>query len=180
VVRTYLTGQFDPPATGLYTLHIENTRSLASSMELHNHIDDISLVPADSNFGTDRLNIECETGALLKLNLHPGSAFAGKDYWIWMSITGNHPGFSVSGQHVSLNMGPLFNFGLMNPNFGGSVSFLGKIKSDGKALAMLFLPADPQHLLVGYPIHFAYVLTSPGPALPISAVSNPLHVKYIP
>lgn len=62
----------------------------------------------------------------------------------------------------------------------GSTGFTGQLDASGKAEASLLLPPDPNQMLVGTPLYFAFVLTSPGPSLPLEAASNPIHVKYVP
>jgi hypothetical protein len=79
-----------------------------------------------------------------------------------------------------LNQDVLFKWGLANPGFPGSGGFLGKLSGSGSAMATLALPPDPTQMLVGYPIHLAAVMTSPGPSLPILGTTNPVHVKYVP
>ena len=175
-----MTGIYTPPATGMYTLHIENTRNLVSSTLLYNYIDSITIEPFVWSFGTDDLNVPCLTGKTVTLNLKGGLANGNKDYWIWMSVSGSYPGFTIGDKTVPLNWDVLMEYGLLNPGFPGSTAFIGKLDAFGLASAGLTLPADPHQLLVGMPIHLAYVLTAPGPALPVTFVSNPLHVKYCP
>ena len=109
-----------------------------------------------------------------------GLANKGADYWLWMSATGNYPGIPLSGLTVPLNQDVLFYFGIMNPNFPGSKGFIGKLDFFGMAGPTLALPPNPQATLVGIPIFFAYVLTQPGPSLPITYASKPVHIKYVP
>ena len=171
---------YTPATTGTYTLLVENTRNLTSSTLLYNYIDNISVAPFMANFEGDTMNIPCSTGGKVSMTLKAGIANGNKDYWILMSTSGSFPGFSVGGQTVPLNWDLLLQYGLYNPGFAGSTGFVGKLTGFGMGEATLTLPADPSHLLVGFPIHFAYVLTAPGPALPLSFVSHPMHIKYCP
>lgn len=164
----------------MYNLKIENTRTLTSSSLLYNYIDNITLEPMFVKFSVDDNNIPCMTGKTVNFSLTAGNANGGKNYWIWMSASGNYPGINLNGITVPLNWDPLFTFGLYNPAIPGSVGFLGVLDGTGKATASLAFPSDLQKQLVGFPIHLAYVLTSPGPSLPISLASEPIHVKYIP
>jgi len=114
------------------------------------------------------------------LSISAGFGHGGKDYWIWFTLSGSYPGFSWGGRYFPLNQDPLFWFGIQNPNFGGSTGFVGKLAGSGTAVATLALPKDPSMSLVGYPIHFAYVLFAGGLKPPPDMVSNPVHVKYVP
>ena len=163
----------------MYTLHIENTRGLTSSNLLFNYIDNISIKPSVPDLNIEEINISCQTGGTAKFDLKAGLANKNKNYWLWMSATGTFPGFKLNGLTVPLNWDVLFEFGLFNPGFPGSTGFIGKLDFFGMAKAQMILPADPQFTMVGFPINFAYVLTEPGPSLPVSYVSTPVHIKYI-
>jgi len=99
---------------------------------------------------------------------------------MWMSITGNYPGMKVSGLDIPLNWDPLFQLCLFYPNFPGATDWVGKLDFFGMASPTLTLPPDLQQMLVGVPLHFVFVLTAPGPSMPLSFVSKPVHIKYIP
>lgn len=169
-----------PRDTGLHTLKILNTSWENSSTCIFNYIDNISLTPLSTDLETDVLNIPCGTGGTVNYALDAGTANAGAHYWIWMSASGSHPGISLNGLVVPLNWDFLFEMGIMNPGFPGSVGFLGVLDGTGKANASLLMGSNHSMNLVGTPICFAYVLTSPGPSLPITYASQPVHVKYIP
>ena len=171
---------YTPATSGNYTLLIENTRTLTSSTLLYNYIDNISITPFIWNFGTDTMNIPCSTGGKVELSLKGGLANGNKDYWIWMSTSGSYPGIPVNGVQIPLNWDALLLYGLSNPGFAGSTGFIGKLSGFGLGEATLTLPADPSHMFVGFPIHMAYILTGPGPAMPITFASHPLHIKYCP
>ena len=181
IKQATLSGTFTPPSDGLYTLYIENTRDDVSTTCLYNYIDSISLKPSSYNLIISvGENIPCATGGNVLLSISAGFGNGGKDYWIWMSFTGTYPGFKFNNVNVPLNQDFLFKWGLANPNFPGSSGFLGKLSGSGSAFASVILPADPGMTLVGLPIHFAYVITSPGPSLPLLDASNPVHIKYVP
>lgn len=164
----------------MYTLFIENTRSISSTTDLYNYIDGISIEPVMPNIILDEINIPCPTGGTADFTLKAGLSNGGKNYWLWMSVSGNYPGIPLNGLTVPLNMDVVFLFGVMNPNFPGSSGFVGKLDFFGMAKPTMTLPPDPQQAFMGIPIYFAYVLTAPGPSLPISFVSTPVHVKYVP
>jgi hypothetical protein len=179
-----LSGTFMPKTTGLYTLHIENTRDVVSATCIYNFIDNIHLAP-DSIYqkiyllGSD-CNISCKSGGTVQFKLLTANAYPNEYYWILMSVSGTYPGFDLSNVTVPLNWDALLEYGLMYPNFPGSVEFFGKLDGFGQATASLTLPPDPNQVLVGLPLHFAFVVTSPGPSTPIMASSNPVHIKYVP
>lgn len=125
-------------------------------------------------------NIPCLTGAQVTFNLYAGMPYSNKNYWVWFNVTGLYPGFNVSGQHVPLNMDPLFNLCLQYPTFPGTTGFMGKFMLGGSAIAHIQMPADYSAALVGVPFNFLYVVTGPGPSLPIEFVSNPVNLKYSP
>jgi hypothetical protein len=174
-------GSFVPPTTGVYNLKIENTRGLTSSTLLYNYIDNISLKPLATPFSiTGDLNVPCIGGGQKTLSISAGFGIGKKPYWIWFTISGSYPGFNWSGQYIPLNQDPLFWFGIQNPNFPGSVGFYGHLNAGGTAVANITLPSDPSGMLVGWPIHFVYVLLSDGHVPPALDVSNPVHLKYCP
>lgn len=176
-----LSGSYTPATSGLYLLHIENTRDEVTTTCLYNYIDNITLKPAAYTLIVSvGGNIPSATGGNVLLSISSGFGNGGKDYWVWMSITGTYPGFEVSGVQVPLNQDPLFWWGLSNPSFPGSTGFLGKLSVSGSGMASFLLPPDTGMALLGYPFHFACVLTSPGPSLPLLEVSNPVHIKYVP
>jgi hypothetical protein len=179
--RATLFGSFTPLFTGLHTLQIENTSNYAASSCIYSYIDNISLFPyiPGPNLGTDIMNISCKSGGTVNFDLDAGSANAGTPYWLWMTLSGTYPGLTLSNIDVPLNYDSLFEFGLLYPGFAGSSGFLGTLDGQGKAQASLMLPYN-HNTMLGKCIHFAYVLTSPGPALPITFASYPVHVKYIP
>lgn len=173
-----LSGTYTPPSDGMYTLYIENTRDDVSSTCIYNYIDNISLKPGAYSFIVSMgKNIPCATGGNVNLSISAGFGNGGKDYWIWFTASGTYPGFKVSGLQVPLNQDAFFNWGLANPILPG---FIGKLSFSGSAMATLVMPPDPGMMLKGFPIHFAYVLTSPGPSLPVLDVSNPVHIKFVP
>lgn len=181
IKQATLSGTYTAPSSGLYTLYIENTRDDVSTTCLYNYIDDISLKPSAPELIISLgENIPCATGGNVLLSISAGFSNKGKDYWIWMSITGTYPGFKLNGVYVPLNPDVLFKWGLANPNFPGSSGFLGKLGNGGSAFASFFMPAEPSMMLLGFPIQFAYVITSPGPSLPLLDASNPVHIKYVP
>jgi len=174
-------GTFQPGATGLYTLKIENTRTLTSSTLLYNYIDNIDLKPILTTFNlTSNCNVPCSSGAQKLFSISAGFANGGKDYWIWFTLSGTYPGFDWNGNYFPLNQDALFWWGLSNPGFAGSSGFFGTLSGSGSASATLTLPSDPGGSLVGFPIHFIYVLLSPGHQPPVLSVSNQVHLKYIP
>ena len=136
--------------------------------------------PVVPNLEVTDINISCATGGTVELKLRGGFANGGKDYWVWMSVTGNWPGIPLNGVTVPLNYDALTELGLIYPLFPGSTGFMGKLDFFGMATATLTLPSDPQQVLLGLPIQFAYVLLAPGPSLPLSYASTPVHVKYVP
>ncbi|MHC4941786.1 MAG: hypothetical protein ACYTG7_02080 [Planctomycetota bacterium] len=170
-----------PPTTGLYNLKIENTRGLSSSTLLYNYIDNISLDPIFTPFSVlGNCNVPCSKGGQKTLSISAGFGIGKKDYWIWLTMSGTYPGFNWSGQYIPLNMDPLFWWGIQTPDFPGSTGFYGTLNAGGTAVATITLPADPSGMLVGYPIHFVYVLLSKGHQPPALDVSNPVHLKYCP
>lgn len=175
-----LSGTFVPSMSGMFTLLIENTRSLASSTQLYNYIDNITIAPQVADLEIDKINIPYSTGTEVAFTIRPGVAHKNKDYWLWMSVSGTYPGIPVSGLVVPLNRDILFDLGLMYPNLPGTTGFLGKLSMFGLADATFDLPPNPDMSLVGIPIYFAYVLTSPGPKLPLTYASTPVHIKYVP
>lgn len=178
--RASLTGSFQPKATGLYNLQIENTRTQTASTCIYTYIDNISLMPAKADFASDIMNLKCATGGTVNFKLMAGNANANRDYWIWLNFSGVYPGFQVNGLTVPLNWDVLLLFGLNNPGFPGTSGFVGTFNSTGDAAASMMLPIDVRKEFVGVPINFAYVVLSKGPAFPITYVSLPVHVKYIP
>jgi len=166
--------------SGIYTLKIENTRSVASSTCIYNYIDNITLKPSNQNLYADKVNIPCMTGDTVNLVLEAGAANAGKDYWVLFNYSGTYPGVDYSGINIPLNMDALFLFALNNPGFAGSSGMTGQLNATGYAPASIDMPVDYSLGLVGIPINFAYVLLQPGPSAPITYASIPVHVKYIP
>jgi len=168
--------------TRMYRLQIENTCQEVPPYpyNLYNYIDNISLTPEHYTLIVENFNIPCQTGGTANFDIKAGIGNANKNYWMWISISGNYPGINVSGLNVPLNDDPLFVMCLSHPNFPGSTGWVDKLNIFGMASPTLTLPADTQQLLVGFPLHIAYVLTAPGPSLPLSYVSNPVHIKYVP
>ena len=179
-----LNGVFTPKTTGLYTLRIENTRNAVSATCIYNFIDNIQLVPYSMYqkiyLSVNDCNVSCSSGSTVQFKLLTTNAYPNEYYWILMSVSGTYPGFNLSGITVPLNWDALLEYGLMYLNFPGSVEFFGKLDGFGQATASLTLPPDPNQILVGLPIHFAFVVTSPGPSTPIMVASNPVHIKYVP
>ncbi|MHC4944134.1 MAG: hypothetical protein ACYTG7_14060 [Planctomycetota bacterium] len=175
-----MTGIYVPAVSGMYNLHIENTCTLASSILLYHYIDNISIKPAVPDLDLPNINISSKTGGTATFDIDAGIANGGKSYWLWMSVSGNYPGIKVSGMTVPLNWDGFLQFGLCYPNFPGSTGFIGKLDFFGIGQAQLTMPPDPQQLFMDVPFHFAYVLTAPGPELPVSYVSTPVHIKYVP
>jgi hypothetical protein len=175
-----LSGTFMPAASGLYDLYIENTCKIDPTEILYNYIDNITIKPEKPVLDIEDINISCQTGGTATFDIKMGLANKNKEYWLWMSATGNHPGFKLSGLKVPLNWDVLLEFGLLNPGFPGSNGLIGKLDFFGMAQPELTLPPDPQLMMVGLPINFALVLTSPGHSLPITFVSVPVHIKYVP
>jgi hypothetical protein len=178
--RATLTGAYTPASSGLYTLQIENTSYQYSSTCIYSYLDNVSLEPDVSDLSADALNIPCDTGKLVNFQLSAGIQNAGKDYLVLMSISGTYPGITVSGVTIPLNYDTVFEMVLSNPSFPGATGFLGVLDSSGNASASMKCPIDTRMTFVGIPLHFAYVLPSPGPSLPLSYTSHAVHVKYIP
>lgn len=164
----------------MHKLHIENSTTLNSSTLLYNYIDNISIVPWMPNLLVDNYNIPCQTGGTANLTIKAGMGNGNKDYWIWMSVTGNYPGTPVGSHTMPLNWDILLQLGLMYPNFPGTTGFIGKTSSFGTAFASFTLPPDPQLNYMDMPIYFAYMIMAPGPSFPIYFVSLPVHIKYVP
>ncbi|MFH2001511.1 MAG: hypothetical protein ABIK28_17645 [Planctomycetota bacterium] len=176
-----LEGSFVPPSTGLYTLKVENTRSLASSTLLYNYIDNISLRPFYSTFNiSGKPNISCISGGYVLFSISAGFGNGGKDYWIWFNVSGTYPGFTWNGLNFPLNQDLLFWMGIQYPSFPGTTGFFGTLSGSGSGVATMSFPKNLDQSLLGIPINFIYVLLSPGLQPPALAVSFPVHVKYCP
>jgi hypothetical protein len=181
IKRSTLQGSYVPAVTGNYKLNIENTRGTTASTCIFNYIDNISLAPVYSTFTmTGNNNVPCSTGGQKILSISAGFGTGKKDYWIWFTVSGTYPGFDWAGLYFPLNQDPLFWWGLQYPDFPGSAGFYGTLNAGGTAVATITMPSDPGGKLVGYPIHFIYVLLTKGHTAPPLAVSNPLHLKYCP
>jgi len=141
-------------------------------------MDNLSLVPATPNFSSDKLNVDIQTGANVNFDLNAGSGNAGKDYCVWMNATGPYPGIQLNGIFIPLNWDYILQYSMFNGLPGTGLT--GVLDGSGGSQAQIFLPAGVDPVLIGVPLSFAYVLTSPGPSLPISFASYPVHVKYIP
>ena len=175
-----ITGTYTPAVSGMYTLHIENTCNLVATTDRHNYIDNISIKPETIELDIEDINIPCQTGGTATFDIKMGLANKNKEYWMWMSATGTYPGFQLNGLEIPLNWDVLFEFGLFNSGLPGLSGLIGKLDFFGMAKPQITLPPDPQLMMVGFPFNFAFVLTAPGYSLPITFVSAPVHIKYVP
>lgn len=177
--RSTLSGRFTAPTTGLYTLHIEHTSTSAASSCIFSYIDNISLVPAQPNLGTDKVNIPQSNGATVQFTLDAGTANANQPYCLWMSASGTYPGIAMSGVTVPLNWDFLLSLSLYE-QLPGTTGFFGTLDGSGSATAAMVLPQDTGNMYLGFKLSYAYVVASPGPSFPLQFASYPVHLKYIP
>lgn len=167
-----LSGTYTPGKTGLYTLEIQNSRTLASSSLLHNYLDTVVVEPVNWMLGSDGVTFAASTGSTRTFYLKGGPSYAGGDYWMWVGVSGTYPGMTVSGVNIPLNYDILVNLGWLAPGAIGS-GFMGKFDGNGEATASMTILPDMS--LVDLTLYYAYVILSPGGGLPVLAASNPIN-----
>lgn len=171
---------YTPAASGMHSLLIENSANSNPIYDLHNYIDNISFLPQVVTLNVEDINIPCQTGGTANFEIRGSLANGKKDYWLLMSASGNYPGVNSGGVNIPLNWGPLFSLSLSHPYFPGTTGFFGKLDMFGMANPTLALPPDPQQQFLNIPVYFSFIILSPGPKLPITHVSSPVHIKYTP
>ena len=92
--------------------------------------------------------------------IHTDSSKAGWTYVVAGSASGSSPGFDYAGVHVPLNIDPITNLMLMNPNVPPFIETLGTLDAQGSAsIAVLMPPSAP--FLSGLSLHFVGAVISP-------------------
>ena len=171
-----LTGTFQAPTTGLYTLEIKNTRGTTKTSLLTNYLDTVVLKPTDWMLGSDGVTFCCLKTSTRTFILHGGTANAGLPFWMWVGISGTYPGLQVGGVEVPLNPDILVDMCWNYPGFPG-VNFYGTLDGNGEATASLTV--GPNMSYKGLTLYFVYVILSPGGGLPLVAASNPVNATFV-
>lgn len=130
--------------------------------------------PTDLIASTHRISVA--TGGSIQFGLDPGTALAGKFYWLLGCLDGTGTRGIVAG-HVTLllNPDPYFWFTAQYPNPLISNS-LGRLDSAGKATAMLFVPKGLPASIIGTRFFHAYVAFESR----IDYASTPVPLMLIP
>ena len=175
VLKTTLSGTYYAPATGLYTLDIQNSNTLSATTNLINYIDNITLKPNDWTLGSDGNNFSCLKPTTRTFTLKAGNQYANTPYWMWVGLSGTYPGMTVSGMHVPLNYDPLVMFNWINPGAIGT-GFYGTLDGNGNATAQLTGITGLSWVYTN--LYFAYVVLSPSGGFPIQMASNPINATF--
>lgn len=158
--------------SGLHTLKIENTRTINSSSDLCNYIDNIKLMPTNPMLSANYQTFPAMTPKTWTLTLDAGVSQANRDYWIWVGFSGTWPGINKNGVNVPLNYDLLVRFCLTTPGFPAP-GFVGQLDGAGRATTTLYW--KPEFSWSGLTLFMTYVVLSPGGNLPLLAASNPIN-----
>ena len=177
--RRTLSGTFTAATSGPYTLEFYNWRNISPSASVINYIDDISLKPASPDFSIETDNISVSTGGSASMTLLAGASHAGEPYFVLGSL-GTHPGFTLDGVAVHLNVDALFNYSKNHLNSAVFHNSFGTLDVTGRAQAAFDTNGPTNPSFLGMSFNFAYVLlTAPG-TRPITYGSLPVKVNFVP
>ena len=177
--RRTLTGTFTAATSGPHVLEFHNWRSISPSTSVINYIDDISLKPANPDFFIETDDISVASGGSTTMTLSAGAAHGGEPYLVLGSL-GTHPGFTLDGVHVHLNVDALFNYSKAHINSVVFQNSFGTLDAAGQAACTFDTVGPPNPAFLGMSFDFAYVLlTAPG-SRPITYGSLPVKVNFIP
>ncbi len=176
----HVTGTYTPTTNGIHTLEILNERPNDPFQPLlQNYIDDISLVPQTTDFTSDTIQFSAATSNQANFTLNPGPAYAGWNYIVLLSASGNYPGVVSGGNWLLLNMDNVFTYSKMNYNSAMLVNTLGKINASGQASATL-KTFNPMLGWQGRTLNVAYILFQSAPPVPLAYASMPVSILFIP
>lgn len=171
--QAVLTGTYNPPSTGLYTLEIQNYNSVSSTSKLTNYVDTVIVEPVDWTLGSDGVTFAFLNNSPRNFDLKAGPGCGNKDYWLWVGISGTYPGLNVKGVAIPLNYDIVVNVGWMLPGAIGT-GFVGTLNAQGDATASWTF--KPDLAMKGLTFYLSYVVLSSGMSLPVLAASNPINI----
>ncbi len=101
------------------------------------------------------------TGGSVDLNLDAGSGNANRAYFLIGSITGVAPPVQIGSTFLPLVLDSYSTFTLMNRNTAPLLNNFNTLDVNGQATATLVVAPNTYPMLIGVPVHHAYVLVSP-------------------
>ncbi|MEM7309068.1 MAG: hypothetical protein AAF682_20460 [Planctomycetota bacterium] len=139
-------------------------------------IDDLTVTVLEV-FSADVPTVSVGSGGTQSWLLDAGAANAGRNYWVFGSLSGTSPALPIGSVCLPLFVvDPYFNFTVNNPNTLPLVNSLGVLDGSGQQAAAAFsIPPGTNPVLVGQTVHHAYLL---GPALDFA--SNAVSLTFLP
>lgn len=104
---------------------------------------------------TDTPNISYTNGGIQTLSVE-APAHAGKNYWIFGSVTGTSPGIAILGVKIPLNPDLYTNFTIAQPNAAPFTTFRGPLNAKGQGTGQFTLP--PGVLSAAFTVNHAFVV----------------------
>lgn len=167
-----MTTTYTPATSGIYSLEVYNYRNSAPTTCVYNYIDDIAMIPQNSDLTVYPQTMSAVAGGQIYLTLIPGAAHAGEDYIVLMS-RGSHPGFPMNGFQIPLNRDDIFFFSLNNANGGIFQNTIGTIDASGYGSPRVNVPSNLDPSYVGQCYSVAFMLTATSGSPPVTYVSLP-------
>jgi hypothetical protein len=160
--------------TGMVTFELHNWKDGAYDPDLINYADHVRMYPQNPNFIALQHEIDINVGGTATFMLDAGAAYANKYSIILQSITGNHPGFDMNGNHIPLNM-DVWSWMALDFTLQGFWSgFYGPLDANGQSTAV-FNTFGAQPAAYGLIINFAYMVLQNPTNTPVFA-SYPIYV----
>jgi hypothetical protein len=86
---------------------------------------------------TDTHYFQVTVAGTQNMTIHGGSANAGRNYWVFGSITGTSPGVTLGGVTIPLNPDPYTDLTILLANTGPLVKTRGVLDAQGTATAQI-------------------------------------------
>ena len=139
-------------------------------------IDDLTITVLEV-FSGDVTGVSVGSGGTQSWLLDAGVANAGRNYWVFGSLSGTAPALPIGSVCLPLFVvDPYFNYTVNKPNIPPLVNSLGVLDGAGQQTAAAFtIPAGTNPVLVGQTVHHAYLL---GPTLDFA--SNAVALTFLP
>jgi len=106
---------------------------------------------------TDRHVLSLQHTGTQRLMLDAGPAHAGRNYWIFGSVTGTSPGVNLLGVHVPLNPDLYTDVTIVSANTPIMANFRGTLAFDGTAQASFNVPSNVPRLR-DFTLHHACII----------------------
>ncbi len=119
------------------------------------------------SFSSNQYSITMATGGSQIFSLDGEPANAGKPFFIFGSMSGTAPGFSLFGAHIPLNIDLWTSVALGAMSSGLFVNYNGVLDQNGRASASIVVPPL---VMPGFTVHQAYIVIGGNPL--VSCASN--------